>query len=61
MGHAGKHFGIVKPIEMNIYITSRGWIESWKSSAPVHVRGLENPVLCDVMWWVVSDIFSYGT
>ena len=43
---------------MNIHITSRGWIESWKSSASVHVRGLENPVLCYEMWWVVSDIFS---
>jgi len=48
---------------MNINIKSRGWIESWKRSAPLHVRGLKNrdPVLCDMMWWVVSDIFSYGT
>jgi len=41
VGHAGERFGIVRPFEMKIHITSRGWIESWKSSAPVHVRGLE--------------------
>ena len=59
--HTGDHFGLVSPFEMNIPKKSRDEIKFWKSCAPVHVRGLETPVLCDLMWWVVSDIFAYGT
>jgi len=48
MGHAGECFRIVRPLEMNIHITSRGLVQSWTSSTPVHVRGMET--LCCVMW-----------
>jgi len=30
---------------------------AWSNLVP----GLETPVLCDMMWWVVSDIVAYGT
>ena len=61
VGRAGDHFGLVSPFEMNIHKRSRGWNQIWKSCAPLHVRGLENPVLCDMMWRIVSDMVAYST
>jgi len=61
VGHAGNHFGLLSPFEMNIHKKSRGWNQIWKSYAPLHVRGLETPVLCDMMWWVVNDMVAYST
>jgi len=45
VGHAGERFRILRPLEMNIHVTSRGLVQSWKSSAPVLVRGIET-LLC---------------